>query len=180
MTSAAKSAFDVAFWFADTALNDNEYLQPQKLHRLLFLAQAYFAVGYDGRVLMPAFFVADEMGPMEPNIFAAFSKGRPDVDVDLFLAPEVESFLDSIWRRFGFHSADRLTRMVKGTLAYRQAFTKGKRAEIPLEAMRRSFSRHEEAPDLQRVLRPKVMRTHTGRPVTVTSWMPGLRRMPGN
>ena len=42
MQPAVFSTFDVAFWFADTALNNNEYLQPQKLHRLLFLSQAYF------------------------------------------------------------------------------------------------------------------------------------------
>ena len=39
MPAAVKSAFDVAFWFADTALHDNEYMQPQKLQRLLFLSE---------------------------------------------------------------------------------------------------------------------------------------------
>ncbi|GEM_PF-5893832 len=31
MPSDVNNAFDVAFWFADTALNENEYLQQQKL-----------------------------------------------------------------------------------------------------------------------------------------------------
>jgi len=177
MSSAVETAFDVAFWFSDTALNDNEYLQPQKLHRLLYLAQAYFAVAYDGRELMPATFVAEDMGPIEPNIFAAFSKGRPNVDAEMFLQPEITAFLDSIWRRFGHHSVDRLTRMTKGTPAYRQAIAKGKRSAITLEAMRLSFARGEETPGLQRVLKPKVMVSHTGRPVMVTSWAAGLRKM---
>ena len=34
MPADVSNAFDVAFWFADTALNENEYLQPQKLQRL--------------------------------------------------------------------------------------------------------------------------------------------------
>ena len=41
------------------------------------------------------------MGPIEPNIYMAFSKGRPDVDARLFLPHDVETFLDGIWRRFG-------------------------------------------------------------------------------
>ena len=90
------SGFDVAFWFADTALADNEYLQPQKLQRLLFLAQACYAVASKGRALFPGVFVDEEMGPIEPNLYAAFSKGRPDVDVDLILPADIESFLDSI------------------------------------------------------------------------------------
>ena len=32
------STFDVVFWFMDRALNDKEYLQPGKMHRLLYLA----------------------------------------------------------------------------------------------------------------------------------------------
>lgn len=172
MSAAVRTAFDVAFWFADTALNDNEYLQPQKLHRLLFLAQGYYAVVAEGRALMPAFFVADEMGPVEPNLFAAFSKGRPDVDVELFLPDDVEMFLTSIWRRFGHHAADKLTRMTKETLAYKQAFKKGPRSEITLEAMRLSMARAEQTPGVAQVVKPKVLRTQDGRPVQVKAWQP--------
>ena len=176
MPAQVKTAIDVAFWFADQALDSNEYLQPQKLQRLLFLSQAYFAVAYGGRKLMPAVFIADEMGPIEPNVFRAFSKGRPDVEVDLFIEPEVEMFLDSIWRRFGHHSPDRLTRMSKETMAYKQAFSRGKRAEIPLESMRLSFSRAQEAPALDQVVRPKVLRSQEGKPVAVKSWVPGMKK----
>ena len=169
---AVRSAFDIAFWFSDTALNDNEYLQPQKLHRLMFLAQAYFAVAYNGRVLMPGMFVADEMGPIEPNIFTAYSRGRPDVDVELFLPEEVEGFLTNIWRRFGAYSADKLTRLTKETAAYQKAYKRAPRSEITLEAMRLSFGRAEETPGVERVVKPKVLRTQTGKPVTVKAWNP--------
>ena len=96
MPADVNNAFDVAFWFADTALNENEYLQPQKLQRLLFLSQSYYAIIQKGRKLMPAVFVADEIGPMEPNIYMAFSRGRPDIDAELFLPHEVEEFLSGI------------------------------------------------------------------------------------
>lgn len=172
MRPAVKSAFDIAFWFADTALNENEYLQPQKLHRLMFLAQAYYAVAYEGRVLMPGFFVADDMGPLEPNIYAAYSKGRPDIDAELFLPEEVEGFLQNIWRRFGHFSADKLTRLTKETKAFKLAHKMGPGTEITVEAMRLSITRADETPGVDQVIKPKVLRTQTGKPVTVQSWKP--------
>ncbi len=173
MPAAAKSTFDIAIWFTDTALDQNEYLQPQKLHRLLFLSQAYFAVAYGGRKLMPAFFVADEMGPVEPNIYKAYAKGTPDIEPELFLADEVEAFISSIWRRFGNYSADRLTRMCKETQAYTQAIRRGSGAEISHDAMQLSFIRADQAPAIDQVVKPKVMRSQSGRPVAVKAWVPG-------
>lgn len=173
MPAMVDTAFDVALWFADKALNHNEYLQPQKLHRLMFLAQGYFTVAYEGRRLMPAIFVADDLGPIEPNVFKAFSKGRPNLDVDMFMPAEADAFLDTIWRRFGHYSAEHLTRLTKETLCYRQAFTRGRRAEISIESMRLSFTRGEDAPALDQVIRPKLMRSQTGKPVAVKSWRPG-------
>ncbi|NQV82317.1 MAG: DUF4065 domain-containing protein [Rhodospirillales bacterium] len=175
MPADVDNAFDIAFWFADVALNENEYLQPQKLQRLLFIAQAYYSVAFNGARLMPAVFVADEMGPLEPNIYTAFSKGRPDVDARLFLPHEVETFLDNIWRRFGFHTTDRLNKMTKDTAAYKQALKRGHRAKISLDSMRLSFARADNTPGVGQVVKPKVLRTQTGRAVTVKAWVPGSK-----
>ncbi|OHC73346.1 MAG: hypothetical protein A3G18_12400 [Rhodospirillales bacterium RIFCSPLOWO2_12_FULL_58_28] len=172
MSSAVESVFDIAFWFVDTALSQNEYLQPQKLHRLLFLSQAYYSVAFGGRALMPAVFIAGDMGPVEPNVYRAFAKGRPDIDADLFLSEEIKSFLESIWRRFGNHTPDRLATLTKDTLAYKQAFKKGPRTEIPLQAMRHSFAVGRETPSVDQVVKPKVMRSQTGASVTVKAWKP--------
>ncbi len=174
MPADVNNAFDVAFFFADTALAENEYLQPQKLQGLMFLAQAYYAVAYKGRKLMPAIFVADERGPLEPNVYVAFSKGRPEIDADLFLPHEVESFLDAIWRRFGHFSTEKIITMGKDTTAFKRARKKGNRAEIEIVDMRLSFARGErDAPTVDQVVKPKIYRTQTGRPVKVKSWVPG-------
>ncbi len=170
--TAVETTFDVAFWFADTALNHNEYLQPQKMQRLLFLAQAYFAVLYKGRKLMPAFFIADEAGPIEPTIYKAFQRGRPDVDSVYFLDPDAEEFLTNLWRKFGHHSADHLTRITKATSAYREAYRSGPKSEITFEAMRQAFTRAETTPAAAQVAKPKVMRTQEGKPVVVKAWAP--------
>lgn len=175
MPAAVDSAFDVAFYFADMALNENEFLQPQKLHRLLFLSQAYYAVANDGAKLMPAVFVAEEQGPVEPSIYKAFSKGRPSIEVDLFLPAKVETFLNDMWMRFGQETAERLKQLTMGSLAYRQALKRGRRAEISLESMRNSFTRKKRSRALDQGSQPKLMRTQSGRAVKVKAWSPGAK-----
>ena len=175
MPIALTSTFDGAFWFADTALNHNEYLQPQKLQRLLFVAQAYYAVLHSGQKLMPAVFVADDAGPIEPNIYKGFINGRPDMDAEYFLDRDVEDFLETIWRRFGHFSVDYLTKLCKASTCYEQAFKRGKCEEITIEAMRLSFARADNTPSVTQVVRPKVMRTQEGKAVRVKSWVPGTK-----
>ena len=168
MEPAVDSTLDVAVWFLDRALNHNEYLQPQKLQRLLFLAQAYYAVAYDGGMLMPAVFVADEVGPMEPNVYRQFENGRP-YNVEARPVPaKVHEYLDSIWRKFGPLSADVLSRQVRQHGPYAEARAAGLRTVITLAAMRgyygqKAIADKGQAP-MQQVIRPRVMRTQTGRP----------------
>ena len=40
MPAAVDSVFDVAFWFTDQALNENEYLQPLKLLVLFWFGES--------------------------------------------------------------------------------------------------------------------------------------------
>jgi uncharacterized phage-associated protein len=174
MPTDVNNAFDVAFFFADMALDENEYLQPQKLQRLLYMAQAYYGVAFN-RKLMPAVFVADEMGPTEPNVYMAFSRGRPELDVELFLPHETQSFLDRIWQRFGNLTIEQLNTMTKETSAYKKAAKRGNRAEITWEDMRLSFTRADQTPGVDQVVKPKILRTQTGRPVQVKSWVPGQK-----
>lgn len=171
MPADINNAFDVSIFFDDMATQEGKYLQPQKLQRLLFLSQAYYAVAFN-RKLMPAVFVADELGPMEPNIYLAFSKGRPDIDVDLFLPYEVQSFLESIWQRFGDYTVERLDEITNETSAYKKAFERGNRAEITLTEMKKAFKKAEKSPGVNQVVKPKIMRTQSGRAVHVQSWTP--------
>jgi len=175
MPADANNAFDVAFFFSDTALSENEHLQPQKLQRLLYLAQGYYGIAHKGRKLMPAVFIADETGPIEPNIHMAFSKGRPDVDADLFLPWEVQTFLERIWRRFGHLSMEKLTEMCTENNVYKTFRKKGTRAEIPYINIIESFSSAEGTPGTTQVVKPKVMMTQSGKPVIVKAWQPGKK-----
>jgi uncharacterized phage-associated protein len=179
--AAVDSSFDVAYWFVDRALNENEYIQPQKTHRLMYLSQAYFAVAYNGRMLMPAVFVADQLGPIEPNVFRACALQRPAIDV-IPMTPQVDLFLDSIWRRFGALSADSLSRQVNSHPPYQEALAKGVKSEITLQAMMQFYGRKNNtdpekaakigAPAIEQVLRPRVMVSQSGKPVSVSRWVP--------
>jgi uncharacterized phage-associated protein len=174
-----RSSFDVALWLYDRALNDNEYLQPQKLHRLLYLAQAYWAVAHHGRKLMPAVFVAEELGPVEPTLFHAFENGRPSITANPLSDP-VKHFMDSVWRRFGAHSAEHLNKTIGNHAPYVDARNKGIGVEIPLAAMTEYYtaarSAAKGAPGVTEVLRPRVMRSQDGKPVSVNKWMPPVKK----
>ncbi len=172
MPADVHSAFDIAIWFSEMAMNENVPMQPQKLQRLLFIAQAYYTVAYPRQKLMPAVFVADELGPMEPNIFLSFSKGKPDVDVSVFLPHDVENFLRSIWGRFAHYDMERLNDITNETVAYKDARERGDRGEISLKAMSASFAKNETSHDVHSILKPKIMRTQTGKPVIVKAWNP--------
>ncbi|MBI5165507.1 MAG: hypothetical protein HY985_16585 [Magnetospirillum sp.] len=176
MAFAVKSSLDVMFWFQDRALNDREYLQPTKLHRLLYLAQAYFTVAYPGRKLMPAVFVTDAFGPIEPTLFHAFAYGRPPSLEPNPVSDSVAQFLDGIWRRFGAYTADQISARVKEHPPVAEAMAKGPGEEIPFAAMIK-FTTGEAAarkglPGAEQVVRPRMLRKQGGQAVTVSAWTP--------
>ena len=122
---------------------------------------------------MPAVFIAEEMGPMEPNIYKVFAKGRPNIESEDSFPEGVDQFLSSIWGRFGRKSSDSLSKMCQENHAFKQALIKGVRTEIPLKDMLISFAREKGLPLSSQVKKPKMMRSQSGRPVAVKNWVPG-------
>jgi len=103
------------------------------------------------------------------------------VDVELFLATEVEVFLTSIWRRFGHLKPTQLTKLITSNTAYAVALRKGNRTEIPLETMVMAFKAEAEkketsvAKQFRGLDGQRVMLTQSGAPVKVKAWMPGSK-----
>ena len=184
---AVDSCFEVAFWLLDRALDDGEYLQPQKMHRLMFLAQCYFASARHGAKLMPASFVIGPEGPIEPTVFRAMERGRPMVDTSP-LEEAVEHVLDSVWRQFGAKSVVRLNAAISKHPPVVHAQENGEGTEIsfdeivefylnalsqnPAKSHGQLGGNSSDAPSPDKVLRPKLMRSHTGKPVSVDRWTP--------
>ncbi len=175
MPAAVDSAFTVAFWFCRKALAESEFLQPQKLQRLLFLAQAIYAVLHGGGKLMPAVFVADELGPTEPNIHVALANDRRPFDDCGSVPAPVESVLEQVWGRYGHLSVALLTRMTTQTPAFIEAARRGSRAEIALEAMQRSLSSNWGPVSASLEPGERLMRTQSGRTVPVRAWHPAMK-----
>ena len=172
MPAKVNSAFDIAFYFTNKAARDNSYLQPQKLQSLLYLAQAYFCIAAKGQKLMPAVFVADERGPLEPNVYMAFSNGPPNIDINLKLPSEIEGFLNTIWRRFGSISTDKLIQITQENKAYKTAKERGHRAEILLKDMALSLNSSEKKMGTRKDSVSNIYRTQYGKAVTVKKWEP--------
>lgn len=136
--AATESSFDVALWFVERARLEDNYLQAQKLQRLLWLAQGQYARAYHGRKLMPTVFVADEFGPIDPNVYRAFELGRPEIP-DVRLPVEVEDFLVRIWGRFGHHATEHLNSMVRAHKIYKDSLDKGVGEEISFTVISEFF-----------------------------------------
>lgn len=171
MKPAAATSLDVAVWFLDRARIEDTYLQPRKLQCLLFLAQGHFIVLHKGRRLVPSVFLFDEGGPMEPNIYRIFENGRPNF-LESDLPDFVLTFLDAIWRRYGGLDAMRLDQLIARLGNTEAAIQRRDGSEVGPAAMRRMFATDgNAAPESA----PKVMRSHTGKPVTVKKWMPARK-----
>lgn len=133
------STLDVALWLFDRARRDDQHMPAQKLQRLLWIAQALYAAECHGRMLMPATFVAEEVGPTEPTIFHVFQDSRPPL-VPGKIVPEAENFLDRIWRKYGHHSTDHLNRMMSASDIYRRALRRERGTVIPFETIAKHFT----------------------------------------
>lgn len=163
---AVPSAIDVANWFAEIARKEDIYLQPQKLQRMLYIAQGSYAAMYYGRKLMPAVFVADDTGPIEPNIFRVFEMGRPKI-TPYPMPPEIENFLARIWRKYCHHSTDYINQQIQYHTIYQDALKKGHYEEIPFSEMVRFFSGRDK-PKKQKAQKKIV--TPDGR--KLEKWLP--------
>ncbi|MCE2510635.1 MAG: hypothetical protein J4G10_06635 [Alphaproteobacteria bacterium] len=163
MAFSVQSAFDVALWFLDQASAEDSYLPPQKLHRLLFLAQAYYAVEREGAKLMPAVFVADLQGPTEPNVARAFEHGRPNVVADQ-LSADTDEFLYGIWRRYGHLNVEHLNQLVATVSGFDQMLAAGQGEEVPMRTICQTLKGKKTK---------RLGRTHNGKPIQ--RWIPGVK-----
>jgi hypothetical protein len=169
---AARTAFDVAVWLLDRARADDMHLPLQKLHRLLFIAQAAYAgrAGDGGGLLMPALFLAEELGPIEPNLERLMVDGRPEELPAEALSRGAADFMEDIWRRFAHMPTERLNGLVAKNAAYAAALAAGRGSVIAQASLAGSFAPAPAkiAADL------RMLRSQSGTPVAVRAWRPGM------
>lgn len=135
---AARSTLEVASWFQARCESAGETLPPQRLHYLLYLTHAHYAAEHRGRKIMPATFLATEVGPVEPNIHQLFDAGR--ISIEVTNPPRhVEDYLTEIWSRYGTKSVKQLQSLVERDGAWRGVLRKGALLEIPVEILYRAY-----------------------------------------
>lgn len=171
MRPAAPTSFDIAIWFLDRARAEDSYLQPRMLQCLLFLAQAHFAASHDGRPLMPAFFVVDDSGPLDPNVHRTLQNGRSDIEENP-LDPEIVKFLAAVWARYKNADALRLDQLIVRRGADEAAVCNRDQSEVTLLAMQRMFGKGGGGKNKNKIIGPTLAETATGRKVTITKWTP--------
>lgn len=161
---AARTALDVAIWFLDRARADDSHLPFQTLHRLLYLAQSHFAAEVGG-MLMPAIFLSEDGGPVEPNLQRLLADGRPDEIMVDTLIGRVRDFLGTVWDRYAHMPIERLNDLVGKNKAYMET---GRGHIIDTEAMAAAIAVMTPPPQPP----VRVLRTQSGAPVAVRAWTP--------
>jgi uncharacterized phage-associated protein len=159
---AVSVSLDVALWFLDRARAADGHLPAQKLQNLLYLACAHFERENDGRPLMPAVFVANEVTVDDPNLYRLLEEGRPKVRVEP-VPSAIDGFLAAIWKRYGHCTVEHLNtvvrRLMEGGLSGKEDTDEmGSAPVIELHPVK-------TAP---LPLHP----THRGRQVAVSPWLP--------
>ena len=184
---AARSTLDIALWFQARSESAGDTLSQRKLHLLLYVAQAHYAVEHDGQKLMPAVFLALDAGPLEPNIFQLFASGRCSLTGnDPSFA--METYLHEIWARYGRKTGEQILAIVARDGVWKAVLGRGPRLEIPHEALFRGYGgggkaipmeeRQTEGAPAEGVAKPKEYWTLDGR--RAQKWVPGVSRTPSS
>lgn len=165
---ATNSSLDVAYWFFNRAEQDNLYLETEKLHHLLFMAQSRYIQDNPHRMLMPCLFLCDSMGFFEPNLKRIFEQGRPFMPPVRLDVP-VANFLEQIWNEFKSLSVSQCQQIVTGLSLYNEYYQQGSTTLVPWEALVRHSAYTQ--PRTQTPFHKKILVSQNG-PVLVSPWAP--------
>lgn len=163
---AVSSVLEVANWFTGKAENSKIYLEGDKLHALIFLAQVHYAIQHNMQYLIPSLFICDDDGFFEPTFkklaeFGMPLMGKPQID------EPTSAFLDLIWKKYADKNAFELISLVKDSQAYRKYHLPNEVNIVTLENMCHRFG---AAPQAAKPAK-KILISQNG-PVVVSQWQP--------
>lgn len=164
------SILSAANWFFRKADSSDIYLENDKLHHLLFLAQIHFSVGHNGEYLFPGIFVCDNKGFHEPNLAHMLTFGMPLMEAPKF-DKEIHTFLELIWKKYSPMSKLQLEDFVKNSDAYNKYFKSGQLTPASLEELTPLFKGTASSAPHNTSKKRKVMLSQNG-PVVVSQWHP--------
>jgi uncharacterized phage-associated protein len=137
MRPAIRSTFDVVGWLEQYASVAEIELHPDRIMKLLYLSQAVFAAENDAAKLMPATFLATDVGPIEPDLFLSLQYVNVTDKVEPSEA--VENVLRSIWDAYGSLGDDDLSLILDSDVAIQAAKKRGRNSEILVPEMAKAY-----------------------------------------
>lgn len=163
---AVSSVLEVANWFLRKAEDSKVYLEADKLHPLIFLAQVHYALKHNMSYLMPSLFVCDNDGFFDYTFKKLFEFGLP-----LMGKPQIDDkttdFLELVWKKYVDKNAFELITIEKESPAYQKCHIKDEVSIIALEDMCYNFG---HAPVVAKASK-KILISQNG-PVVVSKWQP--------
>ena len=172
VATATNSSFDVAYWFFNRAEADGIYLEDEKLHHLLFIAQCKYIQTYQNKLLMPCVFACNNKGFFEPNVKKIFEQGRPYMP-PIKLDDKVSAFLNDIWSKFGQLSILKLSNMITQIPLYKKNYSEAETNVISWDSLIDKSLEYGtiSAETTKNEFKKKVLVSQNG-PVVVSQWKP--------
>ena len=170
---AVNSSLEVANWFFRRADKDDSYLENDKLHLLLFLAQVHFALNNNMEYLIPSLFICDERGFSEPTLAKLLTYGLPLMEAPIF-AEKINSFLELIWKKYSPMNTKELSEFIKNSDSYIDNYQTGKRNIVNLEDVAQKFKSSLNPRSFSKAgtsSNRKILISQNG-PVMVSAWQP--------
>lgn len=160
------SAIDAAYWFIQYADKKNFYLDDEKIHQLLFLAQSSYLKKNEQKLLFPSLFVITENGFFEPNLLKIFAFGRPFMPQVSF-EKDIQIFLENIYNKYASQPTVSLRNLIINTPFYKNLYAENQKQCVCASQI---FS---DADNLEKIenKQNKIRLSQNG-PVYVSPWKP--------
>ena len=162
---AAPSAFDVAYWFLQYADKKQFFVEDEKLHHLLFLAQIIYMQRHGNEILFPSMFIATEKGFLEPNLLKVFAQGHPYMP-NIKIDDKTASFLEQIWNKYANQSLLDLRSTITQSQAFQSCYDKKNLMAVDMQQIAELFT-----PANEKTYSNRVRMSQHG-PVMVSQWQP--------
>lgn len=162
---AVPSAFDAAYWFLQFADKKQFFIEDEKLHHLLFLAQIVYMQRHGDEILFPSMFIATEKGFLEPNLLKVFANGHPYMP-HIKIDDKTAVFLEQIWDKYAHLPLLDLRSTIKQSQAFQSYYHKDNIIAVDMKQISELFKTDKEKTPNNRI------RMSQHGPVVVSQWQP--------
>ena len=137
MRPAIRSTFDIVAWFKNRASSDEVILMPSALLKMLYLSQAVYVAENDMAKMMPATFLATDVGPIEPDLY--LSMDYVELEDPVTPDDDVEDVLLAVWDILKSEGEEGIDTVLGVDSAINNAREKSRNSEIDIAEMAKAY-----------------------------------------